>query len=179
MAKMQRKRLDPKDAEGIIRTKADLNVSDQYFDKFKIYRDIAENILAKRNDEKLVLPIDPARLNERIAIQQGLFLFPSDISSSFMQNLYETFELDNRIKEVVFDEKNKIKKKDIENSSIIKVVLPKNIHHFALHELKLMNVTSATLFPGLDGFARSFIYNLRNPGSKEYQQITKKHVDRG
>jgi hypothetical protein len=163
--------------EDIIKRKAVLEESNQYFDKFKIYRDIAEGVLAKKNDEKLVLPIDPARLNERIAIQQGLFLFPSNISSSFMQNLYETFELDNKIKEVVFDEKNKIKKRDIENSSIIKIILPKNIHHFALDELKQMNVTSATLFPGLDGFARSFIFNLRNPGSKEYKQITKKHVD--
>jgi hypothetical protein len=165
--------------EKIIKNKADLKETGQFYDSFKIYRNIAEGVLIMKNDEKLVLPIDPARLNERIAIQQGLFLFPSDISSTFMQNLNETFNLDNHVKEVVFDEENKIKQKDIENSSIIKIILPPSIHHFALHELKLMNVTSITLFPGLDGFARSFIFNLRNSGSKEYLQISKKYVDRG
>jgi hypothetical protein len=164
--------------EEIIKSKKNIEENLSNYDKFTSYRNISEDILADKSVEKLVLPIEPSRLNERIAIQQGLFLFPCDISYSFMENLYKTFKLDNHVKEVVFDEKHKIKQKDIEKSSIIKIILPKNIHHYALHELKLMNVTSATLFPGLDGFARSFIFELRNPGSKEYMEISNKYVDR-
>ena len=37
----------------------------------------------------------------------------------------------------------------------LKIELPIEIHGVVLQDLKAMNVTAATLFPGLDGFARS------------------------
>jgi hypothetical protein len=44
---------------------------------------------------------------------------------------------------------------------VIKLILPPAIHHDALQDLWNMNVTAATLFPGLDGFARSLHYYLK------------------
>jgi hypothetical protein len=41
------------------------------------------------------------------------------------------------------------------DTPVVKVILPFAIHNVALSDLAQMNVTAASLFPGLDGFARS------------------------
>jgi hypothetical protein len=41
------------------------------------------------------------------------------------------------------------------DTSVVKIILPQEIHNAALFDLAQMNVTAASLFPGLDGFARS------------------------
>ena len=41
-------------------------------------------------------------------------------------------------------------------SAVRRVVLPASDRGLALEELRLMNITRASLFPGLDGFAQSF-----------------------
>jgi hypothetical protein len=38
---------------------------------------------------------------------------------------------------------------------VVKIVLPKEIHNEAIWDLDQMNVNATSLFPGLDGFARS------------------------
>ena len=90
----------------------------------------------------LVLPINPFRLNERLAFQRGVFLCPVNISIGFMENLSEYIGAKN------------LKKK------IIKFIIPtgdKNEHTIeALETLDIMNISRITLFPGLDGFAQSF-----------------------
>jgi len=45
--------------------------------------------------------------------------------------------------------------------SIVKFVLPLSIHFDGMQDLQRMNVTAATLFPGLDGFARSLHFHVR------------------
>jgi hypothetical protein len=49
----------------------------------------------------------------------------------------------------------------LNEAAVIKVLLPLLAHGDALEDLWQMNVTAATLFPGLDGFARSLHYFLR------------------
>jgi hypothetical protein len=51
---------------------------------------------------------------------------------------------------------------DVEEACIMKIVLPETCHGTALSDLRNMNITPATLFPGLDGFARSLGLLLRN-----------------
>jgi hypothetical protein len=127
---------------------------------------IAERSI-ERDDSKLwVINVEPDRLNERMAIQKGLFLFPKKISSSFMDNLAATFNhsAGKFSKEVeIKTRKGEIKRNIYSNRfpPVLKIILPKGIHARALDDLDEMNINAGTLFPGLEGFARSLAQHLR------------------
>jgi hypothetical protein len=112
----------------------------------------------------LVVPIEPDRLHRRLTVQQGFFLCPTDLPRSFEDNLLLTLGLQPEHgltpPEVEWDE---IHGSDQEYGAI-RIVLPRDIHKDALEDLHKMNVTAATLFPGLDGFARSMSYHVRAAG---------------
>lgn len=81
-------------------------------------------------------PINPFRLSERLRIQRGAFLIPGDVSRPFMANLralpgYES------------------------PRHLLKIVIPKGLRLTALSRLFAMDISRSSLFPGLDGFARS------------------------
>jgi hypothetical protein len=105
-----------------------------------------------------VIPVEPERLNERISIQQGLFLFPCDLEISFEHNLSETFGLSG----LVFSNHDITKDFNPRTTLLIKLVIPRKSHRRALDDLWDMNVSAKTLFPGLDGFARSLNYQFRS-----------------
>jgi len=86
--------------------------------------------------KKLVHAVNPYRLNERLTIQQGLFLFPGDLGCSFMDNYNETIS-----------SKPDLIKFEINASLEIRKSFLKNLHR--------MNISRATLFPGLVGYANS------------------------
>lgn len=106
------------------------HVTDTWFSKLDFF-DLIFN-----KDQRIVIPLVPSKLNERQIIQQGLFLFGSAREHTFEGNL------------------SAYKENDIRNH-LYKFVLSKDIRRKALYELNLMNVSRATLFPGLDGFAQS------------------------
>jgi len=127
---------------------------------------IAESCLSGNFTDKLVINVEPERLNERLSIQQGLFLFPCDGSSSFEQNLAATLfesqpEIFQRGEEIKFSEITAKLIVSVSEANVIKIIVPRGSHRSALDELAKMNITSATLFPGLDGFARSLLFHLR------------------
>jgi len=45
--------------------------------------------------------------------------------------------------------------------ALVKMVFPRKTHLDAMHDLKRMNITAASLFPGVDGFAKSLQFSLR------------------
>jgi len=90
---------------------------------------ITENIL-------LVAPLRPLKLNIRISSQQGLFLCPGEINVSFMENLKALGEKD--LPKILY-----------------KFVFPNSLRSEILYDLFNMNIGPQTLFPGLDGFAKS------------------------
>jgi hypothetical protein len=116
----------------------------------------------------LVLRVKPTRINERIAVQKGLFLCSCDLSRSFESNLCATFGLPfetldsanasdpqgllDRLKE---HDTNRTLNMD---TAIIKMNLPQQLHLSAMKDLHNMNIDAATLFSGLEGFARSLNY---------------------
>ncbi|MEN8233206.1 MAG: hypothetical protein ABFR35_11105, partial [Thermodesulfobacteriota bacterium] len=55
-----------------------------------------------------------------------------------------------------------VRPKDCFEEGVIKINLPINIHNTALLDLDSMNINAATLFPGLEGFARSLNKYLRD-----------------
>jgi FRG domain len=79
------------------------------------------------------------RLNNRLSIQQGTFLVPLDVARPFMDNLLAIAP----------------KHMDANDLAIYRIVL--NIENLkeCLKELHRMNLTRATLYPGLDGLAQS------------------------
>jgi FRG domain len=84
-----------------------------------------------------VWALNPFRLNERLTIQQGLFLAPGDGTMSFLGNL------------------SRLKSIGAPGSNLTRFIIPRARSGDIARTLHEMNVTETTLFPGLDGFARS------------------------
>ena len=75
-------------------------------------------------------------MNRRLILQQSIFLVPGDITKSFMDNLRAV---------------------DLPENLLVEIPLSNNRSFLqeATRELLSMNMSSATLFPGLDGFAQN------------------------
>jgi hypothetical protein len=88
---------------------------------------------------QFVCPVNPYRLNERLTIQQGLFLCPGDVSKSFEHNLAAVVG------------------ESPASTVITKFLIPKEplFRREIFCRLYRMNMNASTLFPGLEGFARS------------------------
>jgi hypothetical protein len=122
------------------------------------------NLIKNSNNFKLsVLPYFPKVYNERISRQRGLFLMPTNSNFNFETNLSNSF----RTKSIEYETVNyqellelledKKTKKDID---MIKINIPQNLHRTILFSLRGMNITAETLFPGLDGLAKSLTHEL-------------------
>lgn len=88
--------------------------------------------------KKFVSLENPLKLNERLTIQQGVFLCPGVVRVPFEENLKAMQGWDKK-------------------ENLVKLVLQLNKEEFRnlANNLSRMNLSSAALFPGLDGFARS------------------------
>lgn len=87
---------------------------------------------------KFIMAENSMQLNERLIIQQGVFMCPRDVGAGFEENLEAMKDWNCR--------GNLIKMRfDLSRDEAA---------HFVV-TLRRMNITSAVLFPGLDGFARS------------------------
>lgn len=136
----------------------------------------AETIIKDRKNNDVVLLVDPFQQHERISAQQGLFLFPGNIDKSFEYNICSFFELgfiELSDKNALCSNVLEIDESNIPHISVAKIIIPSSLHSKVLFELHKMNVTAASLFPGLDGFARSLSYRF---GKLDYFLHTK---DRG
>lgn len=112
-----------------------------------------------------VLHVEPDRMHERMYQQQGLFLVPTNPDRPFLENLASMLECDASLFHsdqkckwsTKFDLKLIPHKEDI---YVFKLLLPRKWHKEIIAELQYMNITAATLFPGLEGFARSLKFHL-------------------
>jgi len=123
----------------------------------------ADTVIKDRKNDDVIFIVEPFQQHERISIQQGLFLFPGNIEKPFEHNLCSMFAFDfkdlstKNALDMKFSEIGELDSSDI---SIIKIVIAASLHSKALTELHNMNITAATLFPGLDGFARSLSFRI-------------------
>lgn len=103
----------------------------------------------------LVMISEPFFMNERLSAQQGLFAIPFEVRQSFEYNLALTIL---ELKELPKPRRIKKTEKDFkcinDDCALLKITLPKDIHKDIKKDLTQMNINAATLFPGLDGFAR-------------------------
>ena len=92
-------------------------------------------------NEPFITVFDPEFGNERLVPQKGLFLVASRVDEPFEDMLasYQQFTND---------------------EICIKFIIPAKLRFSGLERLKRMNITSATLFPGIDGFSRSLKFQV-------------------
>ncbi len=100
--------------------------------------DMTFKYLYLRNNVKFVFPENAFPLTRRLIIQQGVFLCPGNVSISFEKNL-KAFD--------GWDKK--------ENVIKLAIKFSKQEYKKALEKLHRMNINHESLFPGLDGFAKS------------------------
>jgi hypothetical protein len=81
-------------------------------------------------------PVNPYRLNERLTIQRGIFVTVGDVTEPFKENLKALTGSD-------------------EPENVAAYIVPASAIQDGLKTLYDLNISDATLFPGLDGFARS------------------------
>lgn len=93
-------------------------------------------------DVTMVAPLQPFRMNERLVIQQGLFLAPGNPQLGFETNLlaYEAAQFADHVH---------------------KITIPRPLRIEILAALNKMNITRASLFPDIDGFAQSLTVNVQ------------------
>ncbi len=111
------------------------------------------NHSAKEDDEANVILVEPFKMNERISIQQGTFLFPINLYKPFEENICTSL--------VGVKNFEDFEKPDTNKYALIKIIIPKQLHTKIAYWLSTMNITAATLFPGLEGFARSQITHIK------------------
>jgi hypothetical protein len=121
---------------------------------------VARAALARRDLGPGVVEVEPFQLDERLAAQQGMFLLPLDPAASFMTNLAATFDVATfAVADTpVLDYRGDAGDPAALAAPVLELVLPREIHRSARDDLWRMNLTAASFFPGLDGFARSLLY---------------------
>jgi hypothetical protein len=90
----------------------------------------------------LVAPVRPVRMNERLTAQRGLFLCANTLHFDFEAILKKLLS-------------SAYAKGDAKTGWIYKLEIAPEIRLDLLAELRRMNISYASLFPGLDGFARA------------------------
>lgn len=127
-----------------------------------------EKLLIQKDAPTAVVHVEPDKMHERLWTQQGLFLAPTNPNEPFMVNLANTFGVDPKTidfsKEVPWsddlDERTSLDFREEGYIAAVKIVIPRELHHEILKDLRSVNITAATLFPGLEGFARSLKYHV-------------------
>ena len=97
-----------------------------------------DHLFEKRN--KGIIPQFPSCMDSRMIAQQSVFLVPTTIEMPF-----------ENILEVYYDGLN-----ESMPPPIIRIDISDEARHEAIEDLTLMNINAGTMYPGLDGFAKSF-----------------------
>lgn len=103
------------------------------------YKEVQEEIF--KSSDRFITVFNPEYGNERLVPQKGLFLVPSQVNESF-ENLLADYP------------------QFADSDICIKYVIPAKLRYQGLERLQRMNITAATLFPGIDGFCRSLRYQV-------------------
>ena len=143
--------------------------------------DLANQALVSKAEASGVVLVEPFRLDDRISKQEGCFLVPLSLEYSFQENLEANFGIGC----LSFDAPSTYMYNGgnsyffAEPPPILQVILPRRLHPDAMLDLEAMNVNSASLFAGLDGFARSLPGTLRNLERRYFErEDTRRLFDR-
>jgi hypothetical protein len=101
-----------------------------------------------------ILPVVPLKANQRLLVQQGLFLCSSAArKGSFVNNMLSYRNDESDMQENVY-----------------KIIIDNNLRSTVLYELNFMNINRSSLFPGLEGFATSLKHEIayKSPDEIKY-----------
>jgi hypothetical protein len=113
----------------------------------------------------LVVPVEPSLLTERMSRQQGFFLMPTNLERSFVDGLCSALDLEACPPDPPIlsgDERSHLLEAFYPDPeyAILKIEISREVHDETLKHLTAMNVHAETLFPGLDGYARSLLQTV-------------------
>lgn len=92
-----------------------------------------------------IMPFEISQHNERYYIQQSIFLVPLNLEKKTIDQLGYLNSID--------------------EDTFVKITLPRKIYKTVLRDLYKMNITAASLFPGLDGYAKTLNMKYTIPHS--------------
>jgi hypothetical protein len=122
----------------------------------------------RKNPTPLVYPVNAFRLNPRIAAQRGTFICSGDVTHTFYENLTGMkAKLDERIakcQDIPGWTHEKIV--NFESHSFLrKIIIGRGARRKILQELYRYNISFSSLYPDLEGFAKSLKTRISIPGS--------------
>jgi hypothetical protein len=118
--------------------------------RFEDEEKFATTFMLNSRAVRCVWPTNPFMLNERLTLQQGVFTCVGDVTAGFEDNLSAMAGSDNP-------------------DYLMKLRIISDKLGTILAKLYDLNVSRATLFPGLDGFSRSPEINLGSlPMQRDY-----------
>lgn len=120
----------------------------------------ANAILTGETEASGVRLVKPFRLNERLASQQGAFLMPLSLSEPFESQLSMQLDINIKTLEPIKGFKQSLSA-ELMISSAVKIIIPRDIQSQLIRLLDAANVNATTLFPGLEGYARSLRVGFR------------------
>lgn len=112
------------------------------------------------NQKPFIAAIEPVFLHERLMNQQGFFIFPNNMEMSIEENMFQKGVIPKSATDHLSAESFNTLQTPFPNHHIlepylIKYEIPISLRVSILRNLEAMNISARTLFPGLDGFARS------------------------
>ena len=146
-----------------LKTRALEVLSGKYEEELTTSKNLINETLFERifydNDQPLVFPVEPFRMNRRYSLQQSLFLSTGVAAQPFMEQLHFLGE-------------------DM-HKAVVKIELPAAHKNEALRDLQQMNLNRASLFPDLDGYAASLRlrYESKLPPEQSIEQHLRKLAD--
>ena len=102
---------------------------------------VFRTIFINEGSARFVFQVNPFHLPQRSTLQKSVFMCPGDVGASFEDNLKAHPEWQNHVH---------------------KLVIPKALRREYLQRFHEMNISQATLFPGIDGFSKSL--GVYHPG---------------
>jgi hypothetical protein len=122
---------------------------------------VFDRVFLRETSPAIVAPVRTLRTNERATSQQGLFLCPNSARWGFEFGLKQVLKSAREMEAASCRENNL---EVLPPYQLFKLCIAPNAGTELLRELHRMNINYATLFPGLDGFARSRGTNITVSG---------------
>ncbi|MHB8789039.1 MAG: FRG domain-containing protein [Desulfobulbaceae bacterium] len=109
------------------------NDDDEYFgkDRLEVYSTILDN---KREGNICLFAFEPTFSNQRLLSQQGLFVATNTL---------------------LFTHEEILEKYELEDNNVIKIIIPARLRYSGLRKLNQLNINSAIIYPGIDGFCKT------------------------
>lgn len=107
---------------------------DDYFKENRndVYSRIFDNI--DGNDDGMLFAFEPDFSNQRLLSQQGLLVATNDLNYTH-ESILESY--------------------DIKEENVVKINIPPKLRYSGLRKLNQLNISSSSIYPGLEGFCKS------------------------